>query len=113
MDVNMKTTIPVTAEACCTELDEAISDGQATDLAQAFAALADPVRLQLFGLIAASGGACSCDLIEPLGKSQPTISHHTKVLAEAGLIVGEKNGRWMNWSVVPDRLAQLSQLLAP
>ena len=107
-------TIPVTSEtACCTQLDEAINDGQAEELANAFAALADPVRLQLFGLIAAAGGACSCDLIEPLGKSQPTISHHTKVLAEAGLIRGEKVGRWMNWSVVPDRVAQLSNVLTP
>jgi ArsR family transcriptional regulator, arsenate/arsenite/antimonite-responsive transcriptional repressor len=113
MAKSLELTITPTASACCSELDAAISDGQATDLARAFAALADPVRLQLFGLIAAAGGACSCDLIEPLGKSQPTISHHTRVLAEAGLIVGEKNGRWMNWSVVPARLAQLSQLLAP
>lgn len=113
MAATTRVTIPVEGDACCTRLDEAINDGHAADLAKAFAALADPVRLQLFGLIAASGGACSCDLIEPVGKSQPTVSHHTKVLAEAGLIVGEKNGRWMNWSVVPERLAQLSALLAP
>ena len=70
----------------------------------AFAALADPVRLRLLSLIAASGEVCSCDLERPLGKSQPTISHHTKALAEAGLIVGEKRGRWMWWRIVPDRL---------
>ena len=56
---------------------------------------------------------CSCDLLEPLGKSQPTISHHTKALAEAGLIVGEKRGRWVWWRVVPERLADLQRALAP
>ena len=79
----------------------------------AFAALADPVRLRLFSLIAAAGSACSCDLIEPIGKSQPTVSHHTKVLADAGLITGEKSGRWVNWSVVPERVAQVRAALAP
>jgi DNA-binding transcriptional ArsR family regulator len=55
---------------------------------------------------------CSCELEEPLGKSQPTISHHTKVLAEAGLIVGEKRGRWVWWRVVPDALDPVRQVLA-
>ncbi len=110
--MSIRSSIPTT-ESCCTQLDAAVSGGQAADLAHAFAALADPVRLQLFSLIAASGGCCSCDLIEPVGKSQPTVSHHTKVLADAGLIRGEKNGRWMNWYVVPERVEQLSHLLAP
>jgi len=70
-----------------------------------------PVRLRLFSMIAAAGGACSCNLVEPLGKSQPTVSHHTKVLAEAGLITGEKAGRWVNWSVVPERLELLRAAL--
>jgi len=99
--------------ACCSQLGEAVSEGQAADLAQAFAALADPVRLRLFSLIAASGRVCSCDLIAPVGKSQPTVSHHTKVLADAGLIRGEKAGRWTYWSVVHDRAAALSAALAP
>ena len=54
--------------------------------------------------IAEAGEVCSCDLLEPLGKSQPTISHHTKALAEAGLISGEKRGRWVWWRIVPERL---------
>ena len=62
-------------------------------------------RLRLLSLVAAQGEVCSCHLEEPLGKSQPTISHHTKVLAEAGLIVGERRGKWMWWTVVPERLA--------
>ena len=101
------------AADCCSVLTEPIGDTQAEELAKAFAALADPVRLRLFSMIAAAGTACSCDLIEPIGKSQPTVSHHTKVLAEAGLISGEKLGRWVNWSVVPDRLEQLRTALAP
>ena len=98
---------------CCSVLVEPIGDDRAEELAKAFAALADPVRLRLFSMIASAGTCCSCDLIEPLGKSQPTISHHTKVLADAGLISGEKAGRWVNWSVVPERLEQLRLSLAP
>jgi ArsR family transcriptional regulator, arsenate/arsenite/antimonite-responsive transcriptional repressor len=105
--------IRMTMADCCSVLAEPISEDHATELAQAFAALADPVRLRLFSMIAASGSACSCDLIEPIGKSQPTVSHHTKVLADAGLITGEKVGRWINWSVVPERLDQLRGALTP
>jgi ArsR family transcriptional regulator len=97
---------------CCSVLDAPITQRHAVELAQAFAALADPVRLRLFSMIAAAGGACSCDLIEPIGKSQPTVRHHTKVLADAGLITGVKAGRWVNWSVVPDKLEQVRAALA-
>ena len=103
----------IQAVDCCSALAEPLPDAQATQLALAFAALGDPVRLRLFSMIAAAGTACSCDLVEPIGKSQPTVSHHTKVLAEAGLISGEKVGRWVNWSVVPARLEQLRAALAP
>ncbi|HEX4905629.1 MAG TPA: metalloregulator ArsR/SmtB family transcription factor [Acidimicrobiales bacterium] len=96
---------------CCSVLVEPIAEDHAAELAKGFAALADPVRLRLFSMIAAAGGACSCDLVEPIGKSQPTVSHHTKVLADAGLITGEKAGRWVNWSVVPERLEQLRAAL--
>ena|SRR5437764_14758023 len=93
---------------CCPSLLAApLSEADADDLAQAFAALADPVRLRLLSLIAEAGEICSCDLLEPLGKSQPTISHHTKALADAGLIVGEKQGRWVWWRVEPKRVAAL------
>jgi len=80
---------------------------EAAELAVLFSALADPVRLRLVSLVAANGRVCSCDLEEPLGRSQPTISHHTKVLTEAGLLTGEKVGRWTWWSLVPERLAQV------
>ena len=80
-------------------------------LARVLAALADPIRLQLFSLVAAQGEVCSCDLEAPLGRSQPTISHHTKLLAEAGLIVGEKRGRWVWWRIEPSRLADVRRAL--
>ena len=108
-----KTVTRMTEVECCSVLLEPIAEDQATELAHAFAALADPVRLRLFSMIAAAGGACSCDLIEPIGKSQPTVSHHTKILAEAGLITGEKIGRWVNWSAVPEKLEELRAALAP
>jgi ArsR family transcriptional regulator, arsenate/arsenite/antimonite-responsive transcriptional repressor len=98
---------------CCSVLDAPIDEGQAVELAQAFAALADPVRLRLFSMIAAAGGACSCDLIDPIGKSQPTVSHHTKVLADAGLITGKKVGRWVTWSVVPGQVSRVRAALTP
>ncbi|HVT75968.1 MAG TPA: metalloregulator ArsR/SmtB family transcription factor [Acidimicrobiales bacterium] len=80
--------------------------------AAAFAALGDPVRLEIYRCIAESDGSCcSCDLEAPVGKSQPTISHHTKVLAEAGLIEGERQGRWVYWRVVPGALAKLKGAL--
>ena len=96
---------------CCSVLEEPITDARADALAQGFAALADPVRLRLFSMIASAGTCCSCDLIEPIGKSQPTVSHHTKVLADAGLISGEKVGRWVNWTVAADKLDELRAAL--
>lgn len=101
----------VEGDVCCPSvLTSPLSGEDADQLAAAFSALADPVRLRLLSLVAA-GEICSCDLQEPLGKAQPTVSHHTKILAEAGLIVGEKRGRWVWWSVVPDRLDQLRSAL--
>jgi ArsR family transcriptional regulator, arsenate/arsenite/antimonite-responsive transcriptional repressor len=103
-----------TIEACCSPLLAGpLDERQATDLAAAFKVLADPVRLQLLSLIAAApdGSACSCDLEEPVGKSQPTVSHHLTVLAEAGLITKEKVGRWVYCTVVPERLAVLRDAL--
>ena len=98
---------------CCAPslLVAELDDDQAAELAHAFAALADPVRLKLLNLIATAGEVCSCDLLAPLARSQPTVSHHTKVLADAGLIVGEKRGRWVWWSVVPDRVEALQAAL--
>lgn len=106
--------VPVrySAGCCASVLAAPLSDADAEQLAQAFAALADPVRLRLLSLIAATDEVCSCELQEPLAKSQPTVSHHTKALAEAGLIIGEKRGRWVFWHAVPERLANLRAALA-
>ena len=86
-----------------------LNDSIALD--RAFGALSDPVRLRLLSLVAQAGEICSCDLQDPLGKAQPTISHHTKVLAEAGLLSGEKRGRWVWWRVVPERMTALRSAL--
>jgi len=101
-------------DGCCPPLLAApLAESEATELAAAFKALADPVRLRLLSLIAAApeGTACSCHLEEPVGKSQPTVSHHLAVLADAGLITKEKSGRWVNCTVVPERLAALREVL--
>lgn len=103
---------PITRGCCSPVLAAPLAEPDAVELARAFAALADPVRLRLLSLVAAAGEICSCDLERPLGKSQPTISHHTKALAEAGLIVGEKRGRWMWWRIAPDQIASLRAVLA-
>lgn len=100
-----------TAECCSSVLTSPVTSEEAAELARVLGALADPVRLRLFSLVAARGEVCSCELEAPLGKSQPTISHHTRVLAQAGLIVGEKRGRWVWWSIVPERLTALRKAL--
>ncbi len=70
-------------------------------LSQIFRALSDPARIRILALVSSAGCLCSCDLGKPLGKSQSTISHHTTVLFEAGLIEGEKRGKWTYWSLKP------------
>jgi len=97
---------------CYASLTEApLDEGAAGELARVLSALADPVRLRLMSLVAANGEVCSCDLEGPLGRSQPTISHHTTILVDAGLLVGEKRGRWTWWSLVPGRLAEIRTAL--
>jgi ArsR family transcriptional regulator, arsenate/arsenite/antimonite-responsive transcriptional repressor len=84
-------------EVCCPPLlTNVVSDEDAVQAAQVFKALADPARVRLISTIAASGddGACVCELVEPLGLSQPTVSHHLKILYETGLISREKRGTW-------------------
>lgn len=100
---------------CCAPITVApLGDADAEELARAFAAVADPVRLRLLGLIAAADGgeACACNLVEPVNRSQPTVSHHLKVLFEAGLVSRDKRGTWMWYRVVAERLAQLRAVLS-
>jgi ArsR family transcriptional regulator len=102
------------ADCCAPIRREPVDAEAAATLAEAFKALADPVRIQLLNLIATAetGEACACDLVEPVGKSQPTVSHHLKVLREAGLVSTEKRGTWVWYSVVPSRLDELQRVLA-
>jgi ArsR family transcriptional regulator len=110
-----KAVMVLEADECCPTIGEApLSEADASELARGFAALADPARLRVLSLLASAdaGEVCACDLVEPVGRSQPTVSHHLKVLSEAGLIVGDKRGRWIWYRVVPERLAQLRSALA-
>ena len=105
-----------TAAACCTPLAEQILPAaQAQDLAPAFKALGDPVRLQLLSQIATADGgeACVCDLTPAFDLTGPTISHHLKVLREAGLIDCERRGTWVYYWVVPERMAALAHVITP
>jgi len=102
------------AEPCCTPLvREPLTQDWAGDLASMFKALGDPVRLQLLSRVAshAGGEACVCDLSVGFDLTQPTISHHLKVLREAGLLECERRGTWVYYRVVPSALAQLSAVL--
>ena len=103
-----------TATCCSSVLAAPLSEGQAAELARGFAALADPARLQILSLLAAapSGEVCVCEFVEPLGKSQPTVSHHLKVLGEAGLVEGDRRGKWVWYRLVPDRLTALRGALS-
>jgi ArsR family transcriptional regulator len=101
-------------EVCCEPLlASPLDEGEASELATAFKVLADPVRLRLISLIAASEGGegCACDLVEPLSRSQPTISHHLAVLVEAGLLTRTQRGKWAWYRVAPERLAVLRDAL--
>ena len=104
------------AEGCCSPLvREPLSGEQAAELARLFKAMGDPVRLRLLSLIASheGGEACVCDLSGVFELSGPTISHHLKVLREAGLISGERRGTWIYYRVHPEALGRLSAVLLP
>ena len=105
----------VAADECCTPLvTTLLPQADAQVLAERFAALGDPVRLRLLSLLSnAEGGAvCVCDLTEPVGRSQGTVSHHLKVLGNAGLVTSEKRGRNVWYAVAPSALEALRTALA-
>ena len=108
-------TVPVSASgACCAPLVREAADPQtAIEIAHVFKALSDPTRVRLLSIVAAHDGgeACVCDLTEPVGLSQPTVSHHLKLLVEAGLLTREQRGKWGYYSVVPGALNRLGALL--
>ena len=102
-------------DACCSPITvDGLTENDAAILAEGFKALADPARLRLLSMIANAdcGEACACDLIEPLERSQPTVSHHLSILVNAGLITREKRGKWAWYRLVPGRLEALRGALA-
>ena len=107
--------LPVTdVTACCSPLTrEVLPAHEADQLAASMKALADPARLRIISMIAAhqDGEACVCDLTEPLGLSQPTVSHHLKVLVDHGFLTRSKRGSWAYFRLVPGALDSLSSLL--
>jgi ArsR family transcriptional regulator, arsenate/arsenite/antimonite-responsive transcriptional repressor len=97
-------------EQCCPSvLSSPLDATEAKQLALGFTALADPVRLQLLSILAAApdGEVCVCDFVKPVGKSQPTVSHHMKILSDAGLVHGERRSKWVYYSLDRGRLAGL------
>ncbi len=104
------------AVPCCAPLTHGpLTADWAGDLARMFKALADPVRLRLLSIVAShpGGEACVCDLSSAFDLTQPTISHHLRVLREAGLLECERRGTWVYYRVVPTALAQLAAVLGP
>lgn len=115
LDVPVGSTDSSAGDACCGGGVSRLDADEAAELATDLGALADPVRLRMLSIIGSSdsGEVCACDFVGPIGKSQPTISHHLKVLSEAGLVAGEKRGRWVWYRVSPDRLdGLLGKLIA-
>ena len=101
-------------DGCCPVLQAPLGQAEADGLASALRVLADPARLRLVSLIAAQPGgeACVCNLTEPLGLSQPTISHHLKVLHEAGILDREQRGRWVYYAIRAGALDRVASVFA-
>jgi ArsR family transcriptional regulator len=104
------------AAVCCAPLATSpLTVGEADQLSAQLKALADPTRLRLVSMLLASenGEACTCDVTEPLGVSQPTVSHHFRKLAEAGIVTGDRRGTWTYYRVVPDALRAIARVIDP
>jgi|SRR5579875_870641 len=107
--------LPLTSACCPPLLREPLTAGQADGLARILKALADPVRLRLVSMVAAHEGseACVCELTEPLGLTQPTVSHHLRILTDAGILTRDKRGVWAYYTLRPETLDALAAALAP
>lgn len=102
----------LTVAPCCTPiLEERLSLADAVDLATRFKALSDPARLRLVSLIAACGEVCGCELVDDIGVSQPTLSHHLKVLTDAGLLERERRGKWIHYKIATGAFDALREVL--
>ena len=108
-----RATTPTTGQCCPSVVASPLDRTEAAGLAEGFAALADPVRLRALSILAAApeGEVCVCELVGPLGKSQPTVSHHLKILSQAGLVHGDRRGKWVWYSLDRQRLADLGGAL--
>lgn len=100
-------------ECCPSVLSAPLAVGEADQLSKGFNALSDPVRLRVLSMLAAApaGEICVCEFVGPLGRSQGTVSHHLKILAEAGLVHGDRRGKWVWYSLDRGRLAELRAAL--
>jgi len=109
-----RSTLPLLADCCAPVVRQLIKPDEAVKLAAGFKALSDPARLRLISLVAAhlDQEACVCDLTEPVGLSQPTVSHHLKLLVEAGILSREQRGKWAYYKLVPETLDTLAGLIA-
>lgn len=110
----LELTDSIAATCCAPLLREPLSADEAETLAKTMKALADPARLRLLSIVAASkdAEACVCDLIEPLGLSQPTVSHHLKILTTAGFLTRSKRGTWAYFALVPGAIDRVAHVLS-
>jgi ArsR family transcriptional regulator len=113
--IRPRSELPLLADECCAPLlREPLTASQAADLAFILKSLADPTRLRLVSMVAAheGGEACVCDLTDPLDLTQPTISHHLRILVDAGIFTRDKRGKWAYYRLVPGALDAVSAILS-
>jgi ArsR family transcriptional regulator len=110
-----RTELPLLTECCSPVIREVIQPADAQTLASGFKALADPTRLRIISLVAAheDAEACVCELTDPVGLSQPTVSHHLKILVDVGILTRQQRGKWAYYRLVPETLNRLATLIAP
>lgn len=115
MTTSPRAELPLLTACCSPVVGRVLEPVEAEKLAASLKAIADPVRLRLISLVAAHADAeaCVCDLTDPVGLSQPTVSHHLKILVDAGIFAREQRGKWAYYRLVPQTLADLSSLINP
>jgi ArsR family transcriptional regulator, arsenate/arsenite/antimonite-responsive transcriptional repressor len=113
--VQEPTALPLLRDCCSPVVRQIITASEAETLAARFKALADPTRLRLISLVAAHEGAvaCVCELTDPVGLSQPTVSHHLKILVDVGILIREQRGKWAYYRLVSDTLADMASMIVP
>jgi DNA-binding transcriptional ArsR family regulator len=104
--------LPLLAQSCCAPGAQPLEAGVAEDLARRFKALADPTRIAIVNRLAGAGEVCVCELVAEFELSQPTISHHLRILRSAGLVDSTRRGTWAYYRIVPEAVAALARTLA-